>query len=842
MALKWKDVIKKPEYQALDPKEKVDAQAQYFDEVVAPRAGNDVEAAREQFYKQYPPGGHSELFGEESKPKGEGKHADDGSFTAFMAGTISSLNEAGNKLRGWMRRAGLDSGDSRLAKAAGLDVHDSDEHVTQQMAQAENRVENSQEAHPTAVSVGEVVGESIPSIVGWEAGAGFLPELNATTKLGKVASVVAKNTAGSVGSQIAQGDAPSLGQTAEDTVFGTATHGLLHAAGKGIRGLGKNATKAEIEAAESVAKAEDAEAERITSKLSPEALGYVLAHSGDERNELIKQLAEQTGQNFEELQAAIQSIGGDGENRLVDLTKEGLRGNFDKLAQEVQTSEERMQMARDLGLNPDVMPASFFSDNQQFIEFYQALKQMPASVLSPLEKDALDKTSEVADNLITKYGGTTDLSELDQSVRDTFSELIGSLKTQSDALYEMIFSRIADDTPMQAAHSLGVISDEIRKLGGRADQLEKEEKEILSKLSPVKQPDGSMKLPTYYAVDKVRRAIGQAIGGKKSPYADADRKMLNRLYAALTQDQEAIAESAGLGADLKTAKKLVTSRKALEEKNTDLYGKQIANSIVPKLRGAVLAATKGDASKITQLLDSVPEDMRKKVAVSALHYLFINSARNTGKSLSIPGFVWGYKALNNNRVARETLFKYLPNELKSDLAKFHTYAEGVNAAISAVPKTGLVGTISQEFKAADTMAEKILTGEVSGQTKLLDKALGHTPYVGGAYRMMKGIAKDGLQAEMGNPKDRLKAGMEMLASPEFLDAARHYANRKIASESAIKRADEALLRSQKYKKWFDRLSGAEKNLLNTLGPYRVFAFWATLRAAESSIDTDEQEE
>lgn len=54
MAKAWKDVIASPQYQSLSPQQQTEAQAQYFDEVVAPRAGDNWAGARDQFYSAYP--------------------------------------------------------------------------------------------------------------------------------------------------------------------------------------------------------------------------------------------------------------------------------------------------------------------------------------------------------------------------------------------------------------------------------------------------------------------------------------------------------------------------------------------------------------------------------------------------------------------------------------------------------------------------------------------------------------------------------------------------------------------------------------------------------------------
>lgn len=55
MAKAWKDVIASPQYQALTEEQKAQAQAQYFDEVVAPKASDKWAEARDQFYAAYPP-------------------------------------------------------------------------------------------------------------------------------------------------------------------------------------------------------------------------------------------------------------------------------------------------------------------------------------------------------------------------------------------------------------------------------------------------------------------------------------------------------------------------------------------------------------------------------------------------------------------------------------------------------------------------------------------------------------------------------------------------------------------------------------------------------------------
>ncbi|ECB0260000.1 DNA transfer protein [Salmonella enterica subsp. enterica serovar Augustenborg] len=54
MAKAWKDVIASQQYQSLAPEQKAQAQEQYFNEVVAPQAGDQAEQAKQAFYAAYP--------------------------------------------------------------------------------------------------------------------------------------------------------------------------------------------------------------------------------------------------------------------------------------------------------------------------------------------------------------------------------------------------------------------------------------------------------------------------------------------------------------------------------------------------------------------------------------------------------------------------------------------------------------------------------------------------------------------------------------------------------------------------------------------------------------------
>lgn len=73
MAKAWKDVIASQQYQALAPEQKAQAQEQYFNEVVAPQAGDQAEQAKHAFYTAYPvPSAEPQQAPQEAQPQDRG--------------------------------------------------------------------------------------------------------------------------------------------------------------------------------------------------------------------------------------------------------------------------------------------------------------------------------------------------------------------------------------------------------------------------------------------------------------------------------------------------------------------------------------------------------------------------------------------------------------------------------------------------------------------------------------------------------------------------------------------------------------------------------------------------
>ena len=120
MAKAWKDVIASPQYQALALEQKAQAQEQYFNEVVAPQAGESVEQAKQAFYAAYPLPSTNEIDRSQSATQNIQHTSSDNSLASGYAKLATQQREGlerwGCDARCYNRRKPNDSRDGETAK------------------------------------------------------------------------------------------------------------------------------------------------------------------------------------------------------------------------------------------------------------------------------------------------------------------------------------------------------------------------------------------------------------------------------------------------------------------------------------------------------------------------------------------------------------------------------------------------------------------------------------------------------------------------------------------------------------------------------------------------------
>ena len=233
MAIAWKDVIAKPEFQQLSAQEKAAAQEQYFKEVVAPQAGNQAEQARVAFFAAYPAAGQQEATAQDLQASGIVRQQQMPDLSpdelsrlpvnpAEFAQTLRQpnskwvqrqydLKEA--QERGGITTLGASIGKGVMNVARGLGI--ADDASQREM----DRFAASEQQYPITTATGEVIGEAAP----------FAPLGVATGAIPAIGGRIAASTA--LGA--AEGGIAALGRTGDAQRAGEAA-GVGAVLGAGI--------------------------------------------------------------------------------------------------------------------------------------------------------------------------------------------------------------------------------------------------------------------------------------------------------------------------------------------------------------------------------------------------------------------------------------------------------------------------------------------------------------------------------------------------------------------------------------------------------------------------------
>ncbi|ENF8375762.1 lytic transglycosylase domain-containing protein [Salmonella enterica] len=235
MAKAWKDVIASPQYQALAPEQKAQAQEQYFNEVVAPQVGENAEQAKQAFYAAYPL--PSEQPVETPQPVAQQQPQ--------QSGFMSELGEAVKETGRGLVQAGVnvanipasvaDAVTSAAAWAGGkLGIGDGTyqpaPRVTTQGLEHDFGLQ--QGALTPQTTEGRVFAEALPYLTpaGVERAAAQVPTLAGRIAQGAT-RLLAENAVGSLAANSAKDDAEAL---ATDLGVGVLAGGAINAAGRGL--------------------------------------------------------------------------------------------------------------------------------------------------------------------------------------------------------------------------------------------------------------------------------------------------------------------------------------------------------------------------------------------------------------------------------------------------------------------------------------------------------------------------------------------------------------------------------------------------------------------------------
>ena len=467
------------------------------------------------------------------------------------------------------------------------------------------------------------------------------------------------------------------------------------------------------------------------------------------------------------------------------------------LATQAAPDPKVLEAARRLKIEGYLQP-DHLTSNQAYRELAQAVKSIPGSQARAAEIAGLEQVGKQADDLITKIGGLTDLSQMNKAVRTQLDQTVTNLSNQADDAYKALRTAIPAQTRGPADNVINFVQQRADDLDG-AQNLSGLEKSVRRKLTPkeIKDDAGNvigMRNPTYALIDDVRRDIGAA-ARQQGPFADADTGLAKRLYALIDDDQFNLAETVGRGEQYRLAKSLVQMRKGFEDDMVSLFGKQLDQSLVSKLGNATMSLSKGDADKLVKVLQAIPKDMRQMVAASALNTAFGKATQNG--TLNFNTYANWYKGLLENKQAYAALMNNLPQPARKSLSDLYRVADNVRKASRERITTGRIQAVQQELQGADSLLGSVFMVAKRAAIGLPIEAATTAVGLPGA-----GIAS-GLTAALskGVKPQVIKAADELIASPEF---------QRLAIDGANKTPSQATVRAVARSAAFQRFAEAAK--------------------------------
>lgn len=477
------------------------------------------------------------------------------------------------------------------------------------------------------------------------------------------------------------------------------------------------------------------------------------------------------------------------------------KSNPEKTASTVAPDEQIMKDAEALGI---VLNPSAYSTNRAYIDMENALKSRPGSMLNTVEERAIIDLGNRADDLIESLGGSHDKNLVDANVKEEFHRTMTDLNKQSDVLYGKVSEAIPRATRVVPQTTKDFIDAQIAELGGNESLLtsaERNLKRLFREKPDPNNPDATViEDPTYAALDRVRRDIGSAIGTRSGPFKDDDVGQLRRLYGVLAEDQQKFADAFGVGNEYKDAQALVRQRKTLEDQAVDVFGRDVSGSIIPKLKQAAANLTKGDVSKLTNLMESLPENRRGEVAASMLNDLFTSGARRNAAIGQ--GFSNAFAGLNRNPTAKAELFKHLPKEAEERFNMIGRVTTGLYRAKALENTSRTARDILAALDNGGMLSKIYDVGKKVAAAEGMSSSVG-LPGAGTAGVVGSVLSKGATKAT--------KAADEMLASEGFREAVRQ------AAAGNSQKAQAMMQETPEYKAWLEAQSPGIKTKIAAVG-------------------------
>lgn len=487
------------------------------------------------------------------------------------------------------------------------------------------------------------------------------------------------------------------------------------------------------------------------------------------------------------------------------------------------------EAASGVGIERGDIPQEILSGSAEFQGLIKKGAGSPESLLSKRQNEFLKRVSDKYREILQKAGSSEDLSALSDNIKDTI--LKESKKYQEDeiALFSQLSQKPIVRTIHKPANTLQEVETSLIDAGIPQSTLDKIK--LGKKLSPEELNEFNPKFaslspitknifktiyedqkPTINTINQARKKLGDWLAGEKGEFSNATRGEVKKFYGLLSDDYDAaLSAFPELEGVRQQAFALTKARKAHEENVVNLFGKELSDSLVPKISGAIASASKGDADKIKNILSAIPEDQRSEVIATGIQNL-----TSTQGSFDTQKFNKWYNSLKGQKAAYNALFDQLPPETKSNFDNLNVLNQSIE---NATKQTAKVGDINAQIKANQKIGTTlwgIMKGLVFGSAVFsASKQIGVPTELSVALASAIGGATIGRTTAKGQRQALLSLD-EMLASGDFAQLVA----KSNGNADMFNRLIPQFMREPVYVKFAKEVGPeAAKNLLYTSGRY-----------------------
>jgi len=174
------------------------------------------------------------------------------------------------------------------------------------------------------------------------------------------------------------------------------------------------------------------------------------------------------------------------DQELVDVARRAAQNDKEaiRLMAEMAAPDEKvLAAAQRLGIEDFLQPDHYTTD-QGFREIAQIAKSVKPSSVGAAETQGLQKVGQRALDLVEELGGTTDLSRVNQQVRQTMRTTLDELGPAETSQWTNLRKGVGESIRFNPSKIIAHLEERIQKVGGEVSDLSNLEQYVYNKLMP----------------------------------------------------------------------------------------------------------------------------------------------------------------------------------------------------------------------------------------------------------------------------------------------------------------------------------------------------------------------